>query len=52
MVYHQKKNLRFLIVHLINQELARDSFFPQLHGYMHDHEILKEDLHSSQLLKK
>ena len=31
---------------------CKREFFPQLHGYMHDHEILKEDQHSSQLLKK
>ena len=47
-----KKNLRFLIIHLINQELARENFFPQLQDHMYDHEILTEDLHSSQLLKK
>ena len=41
-----------MIVHLLNQELARESFFPQLHDHMYDHEILTEDLHSSQLCKK
>ena len=50
--YIIKENLKFLIVHLMNQELARESFFPQLHDHTHDHEILTEDLYSSQLLKK
>ena len=50
--YNIKKNLRFLIVHLINQELARESFFPQLHDHMYDHETLTEVLDSSQLLNK
>jgi len=39
-------------VQLINQELGRENFFPQIHDHMCDHEILTEDLHSSQLLKK
>ena len=47
-----KKNLRFLMVHLINQELAEECFFPELHDHINDHEILTEDMHSSQLLKK
>ena len=46
-----RKNLKFLMVHLINQELASKYLFPELNEHDVEHEMLTEDLHSSQLLK-
>ena len=42
------KNLKAIIVHLINQELTRENLFSELN----EHEALTEDMHSSQLVKK
>ena len=43
-----RKNLKSLMVYKINKELACEKLFPELN----EHEILTEDMHSSQLLKK
>ena len=51
MVYHQKKFQVFDCSPNQSRTCKRE-FFPQLHDHMYDHEILTEDLHSSQLLKK
>ena len=47
-----RKNLKSLMVYKINQELACEKLFPELNEHDLDHEILTEDMHSSQLLKK
>lgn len=47
-----RRNLKTIMVHLINQELAEKSLFPELNEHDVDHEAITEDLHSSQLIKQ
>ena len=47
-----KKNLKTYLVHFINQKLANDALFTELNMHDLEHEILTEDMHSSQLFKK
>ena len=47
-----RKNLKSLMVYKISQELACEKLFPELNEHDLDHEVLTEDMHSSQLLKK
>ena len=47
-----RKNIKKILVNTINQHLANKGLFPMLQDHDIEHEILTEDLHSSQLTKK
>lgn len=47
-----RQNIKVLMIHAINQQLSHECLFPELNEHDLEHEILTEDLHSSQLLKK
>ena len=47
-----RKNIKVVMIHAINQQLAPECLFPELNEHDLEHEILTEDLHSSQLLRK
>ena len=47
-----QKNLKTIIVNIIYQRLASDVIFLDLNKHDLEHEVLTEDLHSNQLIKK
>ena len=51
-VISARKNLKSIMVNIIYQQLASDVIFPELNKHDLEHEILTEDLHSTQLIKK
>eukprot|EP00794_Sanderia_malayensis_P004076 gene4076-4630_t len=47
-----RRNIKAVMIHTINQQLALECLFPELGKHDLEHEALTEDLHSTQLLKK